>query len=259
MESQELLQHIVEEVAKRIAGMDLPLDVPCEADHRPGVLVLNNDHGRDCHAALASPALSARYRMGCPLMDEKAIDLDDYDVVLLFDMSCETICRLADGNADTDYLKQAMRAILKGKIVIVIREGVELYHYRETAPQAYYDMIDNKLASLIQSGMSVAGQDELEGVIAKRLSRHDFAACTEDAEDAAAAIKENGGVDKAIQDEKEPEEEKIQRIDKRVLTYNDIIQASIAGVTKIIIGANTLVTDVARETLAEGPLVVVRA
>ena len=148
---------IVEEILRRVAEKISEAEgscAPCaDSGGKPGLLILTQDHGAVCHATLESEALKARYRTDCALMHHYDVELDDYEAVVLFNLSCDAMAALASGACDSAYTRLASKAILSGKKVYVPTEEVELYQYRETAPAAYYNMMQQKLDLLVASGV----------------------------------------------------------------------------------------------------------
>ena len=144
---------IVEEILRRVAEKISEAEgsrAPCaDSGGKPGLLILTQDHGTVCHATLESEALKARYRTDCALMRHYDVELDDYEAVVLFNLSCDAMAALASGACDSAYTRLASKAILSGKKVYVPTEEVELYQYRETAPAAYYNMMQQKLDLLV--------------------------------------------------------------------------------------------------------------
>ena len=154
---------IVDEILRRVAEKISEAEGCCAG--KPGLLILTQDHGTDCHATLESEALKASYRTDCALMHHYEVDLDDYAAVVLFNLSCDAMAALASGACDTAYTRLASKAILSGKKVYVPTEEVELYQYKETAPAAYYNMMQQKLDLLVASGVVICARASLEQVI----------------------------------------------------------------------------------------------
>ena len=154
---------IVDEILRRVAEKISEAEGCCAG--KPGLLILTQDHGTDCHATLESEALKASYRTDCALMHHYEVDLDDYAAVVLFNLSCDAMAALASGACDTAYTRLASKAILSGKKVYVPTEEVELYRYKETAPAAYYNMMQQKLDLLVASGVVICARAGLEQVI----------------------------------------------------------------------------------------------
>ena len=231
---------IVDEILRRVAEKISEAEGCCAG--KPGLLILTQDHGTDCHATLESEALKASYRTDCALMHHYEVDLDDYAAVVLFNLSCDAMAALASGACDTAYTRLASKAILSGKKVYVPTEEVELYQYKETAPAAYYNMMQQKLDLLVASGVVICARASLEQVIlGSELPAPEPAAAPAAAEIPAARS-----------------EAKAVRIDKRVLTEKDLIEANMDGVTKVYIGEKTIITALAKDAAKDRGMTIVR-
>lgn len=234
---------IVDEILRRVAEKISEAEGCCAG--KPGLLILTQDHGTDCHATLESEALKASYRTDCALMHHYEVDLDDYAAVVLFNLSCDAMAALASGACDTAYTRLASKAILSGKKVYVPTEEVELYQYKETAPAAYYNMMQQKLDLLVASGVVICARASLEQVILGSETPAPVPAAPVSAAPACAAPA-------ACCEAKEV------RIDKRVLTEKDLIEANMGGVTKVYIGEKTIITALAKDAAKDRGMTIVR-
>ena len=243
---------IVEEILRRVAEKISEAEgsrAPCaDSGGKPGLLILTQDHGTVCHATLESEALKARYRTDCALMHHYDVELDDYEAVVLFNLSCDAMAALASGACDSAYTRLASKAILSGKKVYVPTEEVELYQYRETAPAAYYNMMQQKLDLLVASGVVICAQASLEQVILGNASPVPAAVAPVCAAAAPAAPAPAAACCEA----------KAVRIEKRVLTEKDLIEANMGGVTEVHIGEKTIVTALAKDAAKDRGMTIVR-
>ena len=245
---------IVEEILKRVAekiseaeGCDGTC-APCGG--KPGLLILTQDHGTTCHATLESEALKARYSTDCALMHHYEVDLDAYEAVVLFNLSCDAMAALASGACDTAYTRLASKAILSGKKVYVPTEEVELYQYKETAPAAYYNMMQQKLDLLVASGVVICAQASLEQVILGSEAPAPVPA------GAPAVAPHCAGSTLAPMAGCAAQKE--LRIEKRVLTEQDLIEANMSGVTCVRVGAKCIITALAKDAAKDRGMTVVR-
>lgn len=242
---------IVEEILRRVAEKISEAEgscAPCaDSGGKPGLLILTQDHGTVCHATLESEALKARYRTDCALMHHYDVELDDYEAVVLFNLSCDAMAALASGACDSAYTRLASKAILSGKKVYVPTEEVELYQYRETAPAAYYNMMQQKLDLLVASGVVICAQASLEQVILGSASPVPAAAAPVPAPAPAASAPAAACC-----------EERAVRVNKRVLTEKDLIEANMSGVTEVHIGGKTIVTALAKDAAKDRGMTIVR-
>lgn len=235
MDQRDLIEEIMARVAAKMASMeDQETEQKAEqivptCDDRPGLLILRQDHGEGCHELFDSSRLGQKFRTDCALMHEYEVNMDDYEVVILFDLTNEVLAKLASGICDTPYTKLASQAILMGKRIYVPVEQVELYRYANTAPKPYYAMLQEKLALLTDSGLVICKLDDLENCILDEQS----APCTEEAVPQKCPVEE-----KALKE---------FRLCKRVITERDISEACAAKANCIYIPARSIVTDLAKD------------
>lgn len=231
MEQKDLIEEIVARVAAKMAEFDGHTSVPevSVSDNRPGLLILTQDHGDVCHSIFDSGRLGQRYKIGCALLQDYEINMDDYQVVVLFGLTNEALGKLASGIYDTPYTKLAAQAILTGKRIYVPVEQVELYRYAKTAPKAYYAMLQEKLALLTASGLVISKMDDLENCILDEQCKP----CCEE-----PTVQTTQSVAKA---------QKEYRLMKRVITERDIAEACTAKANCIHIPTNSIVTDLAKD------------
>lgn len=249
MENQELIEEIIRRVSERLAALG-----PAEgndgaaADNRPGLLILAREHGADCHLLLESEAVQARYKTECALAKHYEVNLDDYEAVVLYGLSCGALAALASGIWDCAYTRLASQAILSGKRVYIPAEEVELYRYRDTAPAPYYKMLWQKFSLLMDEGAVVCANSELEQLLLCKGTQAGGAPA--EAEECPPAPQAEAA---------SPEEaRKEARIEKRVLTERDLIAAQQAGAARILVTERCIITALAADTAAERGLTIVR-
>ena len=136
VERNEMVEQILSRVMEKLAAAgetvtetELMQSLASAAAPLPGLLVLTQEHGTDCHKLLESPRIKEKYRTGCALLNEGETTLDGIEAVVLFNLTTEAMCKLASGITDTSYTKLAAQALLMGKKLYVPREEVELYKY----------------------------------------------------------------------------------------------------------------------------------
>lgn len=251
---------IVEEILRRVAEKISEAEgscAPCaDSGGKPGLLILTQDHGTVCHATLESEAIKARYHTDCALMHHYDVELDAYEAVVLFNLSCDAMAALASGACDSAYTRLASKAILSGKKVYVPTEEVELYQYKETAPAAYYNMMQQKLDLLVASGVVICAQASLEQVILGNASPVPAAAAPVCA--AAPAEPAPAPAPAASAPAAACCEERSVRVNKRVLTEKDLIEANMSGVTEVHISEKTIVTALAKDAAKDRGMTIVR-
>lgn len=232
MDHSKLVDEIVARVAAKLAAAErCDACGGCSGEEKPGLLILTQQHGEVCHAALESAKLREHFRTDCALLKDYQVGIDDFDVVILYQLTNEALGKLASGVCDTPYTKLAHEAILKGKRIYVPTEQVELYGYATTAPAPYYHMMQEKLDLLVSSGVVICAQSNLESAILSRASAAPEAPCSACVSAPASPCREEREV----------------RIDKRVLTERDISAACADKATAIHIGARCILTDLAKD------------
>ena len=255
MDHNAMVEEILRRVAEKLSAAEGQMSgegAPCACCGKPGLLVLTQDHGTDCHATLENEAIQARYATDCALMHHYEVDLDAYEAVVLFDLSCDAMAALASGACDTAYTRLASKAILSGKKVYVPTEAVELYRYKETAPAAYYAMMQQKLDLLVASGVVICAQAGLEQAILGGAAQ---AAPQQPA--AAPAVAPLAASSTPAPMAPQGEQTDV-RIDKRVLTEKDLIEANMGGVTRVHIGEKTIVTALAKDAAKDRGMTLIR-
>lgn len=193
----------------------------------PKLLVLTQSHGTHCHEMLESVRLNARYNTECALAKEYACDVSDYEAVILYNVTNEILMKIAEGNGDTPYTSLAVRAILMGKKVVAVREEVELFDYKATAPAVYYGMMMDKVKLLERSGVVFCERCGIEDAILGEKTEVPKQSC----EVVSAATAETKEVS----------------ISKKVIAEKDITAAHSAGATVLRVSAKAIVTDLAKD------------
>ncbi len=245
MEYQELVEEIIRRVSERLAGAADPAGKAVDPA-KPGLLVLAQGHGADCHSLLENAVVLDRYRMECALDKNYEVDLDGYETVVLFGLSCGALAALASGIWDSAYTRLASQAILAGKRVFVPAEEVELYRCQDKAPAPYYRMLLRKLQLLTDAGVVVCAGTELEQLLLGDDAQADRA---------PALVVGSPPVPPTAEPAAAPEE---VRLDKRVLTERDIITAQKEGAVRIRVTGRCIITALAADTAAGCGIMIIR-
>lgn len=183
-------------------------------DYKPCAMVLAQTDQNRCRCLMESGAVSEHYEMDLVLPHERERDIAHYQTVILFDLTCDALAKIATGVTDTEYTALASQAILMGKKVLVPKEEIELFRYRDTAPASYYKMMLEKLNFMAESGVAFCDFDKLESEL---IARKPVAACT------------GGQIE----------------LDKRVVTESDIRAAWADGVVCVTVRQSAIITDLA--------------
>lgn len=209
------------------------------ADNKKKLLILSQDHGTDCHSFLDCNNCSCEYVADCALLKEYQVQVEQYDVILLYQLTNEMLGKITSGIGDSPYAKLAMEAILLGKKIYVPNEEVELYKYENTAPKAYYQMMYEKINLLRACGVIFCGQNDLE----KRLCQTET--CCEKEE---------------RKEEQKNEQQKKETFcfSKKIITEKDMIDAYQNGASEIEIQKNSILSELAKEYAHEKNIIITR-
>lgn len=220
-----------------------------EPDQRPGLLILTQDHGCDCHTLLESSRLQEKYRTCCALAQDFQVDLSEIETVVLFHLTTEDLCKIVSGITDTPYTKLAAKALLAGKNLYVPREEVELYQYPVGGLGSYQCMLQAKLTKLVSWGLKICPLEELEdcilGVTAAEEPEKESEPLSGGAIQEEEAVPSECGLQSADSSCAEPEKELV--FSKRVITERDIIEANRENVKVIRITERNILTALAKD------------
>jgi len=220
MDFNTLLDDITRKVLDRIGA------------NKHKIIVLAKTNQNKNRALLENGALSKDFEIEFALIDEREINIDHYHAVILFDLTCASLAKIAIGVSDTKYSALVAQAILMGKKIFVPNEEIELFKYKDTAPDAYYKMMLAKLNFLKESGIVFCGLDKLKNMliaqppVTRLLSP-------------AAENEPTGSSGSQIE------------LYKRVVTESDIRAAATNSITCIVVKPDTIMTDLARDYARE--------
>ncbi|MDD6325709.1 MAG: hypothetical protein PUA72_09060 [Lachnospiraceae bacterium] len=260
MERNEMVEQILSRVMEKLAAAgetvteaELMQTLSSAAAPLPGLLVLTQEHGTDCHKLLESPRIKEKYRTGCALLNEGETTLDGIEAVVLFNLTTEAMCKLASGITDTPYTKLAAQALLMGKKLYVPREEVELYKYPVGGLGSYQCMLQAQLTKLVSFGLKICPLDQLEDCIlgeasceaAPELPKEEASCGTSEACSKSEAAEEPAPA--VTVSEKEPESEKEITFSKKVISERDIIEANREGVKVIRVTSRNILTALAKD------------
>ena len=230
MERTELVEEIVRRVTARLHELE-GAEQADPSESKQGLLILTQAHGTACHSVLESEAVRRKWRVDCALQREYDVELADYDAVLLGDLSCGALDRIAS----CAFTRLAVQAILAGKKVYILTEGVELYRYRESAPAVYYKMLQQKLDFLQASGAVLCTQTDVGQLLTEKQPAAKLQVPPAEASNA-----------------------KEKTLAKRVLTERDLIDAEKQGVACIRVGAGCIITALAKDLAAGRGITIIK-
>lgn len=250
VENKEMIAQIVARVAQKLAmageavTADQIMEALDESSSLPGLLILTQEHGCDCHALLESTRIREKYKTCCALMQEYEVELDDVDTVVLFNLTTDAMCRIVSGITDTPYTKLAAKALLMGKKLIVPREEVELYQYPMGGLGSYQCMMQAKLTKLVSWGLKICPMEQLEDCILGETGAEETCSCCEQEkpEKCEETLVDTAGISSLP-----VEEEKEITFTKKVITERDIIEANRDNVKVIRITERNILTALARD------------
>ena len=263
VERNEMVEQILSRVMEKLAAAgetvtetELMQSLASAAAPLPGLLVLTQEHGTDCHKLLESPRIKEKYRTGCALLNEGETTLDGIEAVVLFNLTTEAMCKLASGITDTSYTKLAAQALLMGKKLYVPREEVELYKYPVGGLGSYQCMLQAQLTKLVSFGLKICPLAELENCILGENSCE--AAPEQQKEEVMAQETAPEAPEAAPAPAEEPEPEKEITFSKKVITERDIIEANRDGVKVIRITERNILTALAKDAASARNIRLVR-
>lgn len=172
-------------------------------------------------------------KVTCALKENYEVDVDCFDTVVLYDMTNSNLFKIANGCTDSKFLALAAEAILKGKRVLMVKEQVEILKYKETALKAIYNNIYKNLQILLDSGVTLVGEDDVKAAIC---------------EGAAAPNAGEPAKAETPAAEKSADPESVYEIKKRVVTERDIREAMAQHFKKIKLPERPVITSLARDT-----------
>ena len=204
MEMDKLIDLVVKAVEEKLAE-ELP------EKNLPKVLFITRDEHKQCQTFLRGDTFNNKCIIEFAHAND-SVRFDDYEEIIVKDLDCENLSKLTAGIFDNQYLKHISDCILRGKRITVVIDDLDTFKYRKTAPKAFLDMFEGKLAILRTWGIELSYADQ----IIDRLSG-----------------KKEGSLGFVL--------------DKKVITASDVMKAYSAGYLTITVGDNAIITDIAKE------------
>lgn len=234
MDFSVLVDEIARRVGEKMAAAEMAsADVlRSNAAEKPGILVLSQAREPSCAALMLDTRLTACYRLDCAgAVGNAPFAVEDYEAVILLDLSVEAMARLAGGVCDTLHTNLAQRAILLGKRIYVAAQDVELLTFGQTIPNAYDEMLHKQLDLLQRAGVRIC--PTTQALADEVLLGEKQAVCSP-----AAACPVT--------------------ITKRVITERDLAGVCDRSVTAVRVAKKSIITDLAREYAAARNVSIVR-
>ena len=229
--------NLVDEITRRVLGR-----IQSAGDSlviaKPKLLILTAAQNARFDHFLSTTRLGDCYDLSCSSDPCPEENLDAYEALVLFDLRIEELGRISAGVCGSPYSCLVTRAILTGKRIYLPAREIELLCYEQSAPPRYFAMMKEKLDLLEQSGVKICSLEELESELLGLATRKSAQAC------AAPVIKPSESKAPAGQ---RPGAASSFRVDKRVLTEKDLIEARMKGATDVLIKKTCIITDLACE------------
>ena len=205
-------------------------------------LVLTEEHcGETCSIEAYGSELC---KVDCALAQNYEVNVDDYDVVVLKDMTNSNLFKIANGCTDNKFLALAAEAILKGKRVIMVKECVEILKYAETAPKALYNNIYKNLQILLDSGVELVEEENVKTALNDGIEVPAEVPAKAPEAPAPVAVKEEAPAPAP----KAESSDSVLVLNKRVVTERDIKAAAAQHYTKIQLVDKPVITYLAKDT-----------
>jgi ethanolamine utilization protein len=238
MDKNRLVDEILERVSVKLADLESRNSIT----NKKRILILAEQHGTKCHELLDNSNLQTCLHTECALLKEYNCDIMDYDAVVIYHLSINALSKLASGVCDTPFISLASKAILMGKKVVIPNEEIELNQYEQTAPSAYYAMMNEKLRLLKDSGVIFCSYSDVESILMG------------DCQKPACCVKETN----SINETNPMKERKTVKVDKKIITERDLKKFELESLDSICINSNSILTDLAKDYLNYKKIEIVR-
>lgn len=207
-------------------------------------LVLTEHHCEECAVEKLDSELC---KVTCALAQNYEVNVDDFDSIVLYNMTNSNLFKIANGCTDNKFLALAAEAILKGKRVIMVKEEVEILKYAETAPKALYNNIYKNLQILLDSGVELVDAEGVKDAICEGADAPVECVKAEEvkAVEAAPASAPAVAATKAVSDDS------VLVLTKRVITERDIREAAAKHYKKVQLPEKPVITYLAKDTAFE--------
>lgn len=208
-------------------------------------LVLTEHHCEECAVEKLDSELC---KVTCALAQNYEVSVDDYDSIVLYNMTNSNLFKIANGCTDNKFLALAAEAILKGKRVIMVKEEVEILKYAETAPKALYNNIYKNLQILLDSGVELTAAEDVKDAICEGAD-----APAEPVREEVTAVEAAPAPAPApaAAAPKAESDDSVLVLTKRVITERDIREAAAKHYKKVQLPEKPVITYLAKDTAFE--------
>ena len=201
-------------------------------------LILTEHHCEECAVEKLDSELC---KVTCALAQNYEVNVDDFDSIVLYNMTNSNLFKIANGCTDNKFLALAAEAILKGKRVIMVKEEVEILKYEETAPKALYNNIYKNLQILLDSGVELVAAEDVKDAICEGAD-----APAEPAREEVKAVEAASAPVAAAP--KAESDDSVLVLTKRVITERDIREAAAKHYKKVQLPEKPVITYLAKDT-----------
>ena len=202
-------------------------------------LILTEHHSEECAAEKLDSELC---KVTCALAQNYEVNVDDFDSIVLYNMTNSNLFKIANGCTDNKFLALAAEAILKGKRVLMVKEDVEILKYEGTKATALYNNIYKNLQILLDSGVELVAADDVQSAICGGA-------------EAPAPVKEEVKAEKAeaapAATPKAASDDSVLVLTKRVITERDIKEAAAKHYKRVQLPEKPVITYLAKDTAFE--------
>ena len=202
-------------------------------------LILTEHHCEECAVEKLDSELC---KVTCALAQNYEVNVDDFDSIVLYNMTNSNLFKIANGCTDNKFLALAAEAILKGKRVLMVKEDVEILKYEGTKATALYNNIYKNLQILLDSGVELVAADDVQSAICGGA-------------EVPAPVKEEVKAEKAeaapAATPKAASDDSVLVLTKRVITERDIKEAAAKHYKRVQLPEKPVITYLAKDTAFE--------
>ena len=202
-------------------------------------LILTEHHCEECAVEKLDSELC---KVTCALAQNYEVNVDDFDSIVLYNMTNSNLFKIANGCTDNKFLALAAEAILKGKRVLMVKEDVEILKYEGTKATALYNNIYKNLQILLDSGVELVAADDVKNAICDGV---EMPAPVKEEVKAEKAEAAPAAAPKAVSDDS------VLVLTKRVVTERDVKDAFAKHYKKIQLPEKPVITYLAKDTAFE--------
>ena len=202
-------------------------------------LILTEHHCEECAVEKLDSELC---KVTCALAQNYEVNVDDFDSIVLYNMTNSNLFKIANGCTDNKFLALAAEAILKGKRVLMVKEDVEILKYEGTKATALYNNIYKNLQILLDSGVELVAADDVKNAICNGV---EMPAPVKEEVKAEKAEAAPAAAPKAVSDDS------VLVLTKRVVTERDVKDAFAKHYKKIQLPEKPVITYLAKDTAFE--------